>query len=1062
MSGRERTATPPQGQSAPLDRGTRARAENRLGTDLSGVRVARGVAADHATRAYNARALTTGNLVVLGSDAGAQDLGHELVHVAQRARFGTGPAVQSRTSDPAEAEARRLGPQVLSQGGPMAITAQPSARVNRNGGDDDAEPTAQERGWSFDPMAMDVATMDNMTLVTSTLAHREWVANHTILELDWEAHRIALDRLDIERDWRIELGHLWLTDIDEGVTNVVQLVAGVGGAIDVVRPPDALVSGGAVDLIDRPIMSAAQFQAMQAQQGYTPMPLDTYLAQVTQVTTSADEPSPNHIESQITVGAVNTAEAEEQAQLDAAYRQLFGLSGANSRFSPRDTRLPDAFGVQNNSKRVGNLSELIYGTSARNQYGYAGMLQDDSVQQNHPRTDYRRFFSNTDVSVKSRAPSAEVYNDPNRMRRFANYLEGQQSLLGTLPESNAFNRFMEVSARGRTAEQVRADALLAIDAGDVAAYRDLVGNPQALPHPTATKPTYQQAPVTRIYEGFLQDAPVQPASGGPDITTIAGLDDALTTGRITAAEHTNALNRLAASAQNQVIANTEFTSAHAQSFQNAFDALHPSLRPEAPDTPRRFHSSRSTTSAASRHPSRVQQFNAYLNAQTNMYNARGTLLHVPQADVAPYQALLRSPFTQEASPSGRTTRPNYTLAPVYRVYNGILAQTPVTDAAGNRYATIDEINTARDNGTLTATQHRQLIDRVGHMVARSVTADAPGAQAAHNRANRAATQEHVARMERANAYIRRAASPEYLASIERGGGLRGNVAVARNYGGRAAVLGAFMGAGQEYIFSENGLEDPLLRERMGRTAGREALRGGLSSTGETFAAQYGSQYMLREGMEVGATRAFLIRAGSRAVPGGLVDAGFEVHDILTDGKDNSAGEVSYRVGRAFVIGGSSAWAGAAAGAAVGSAVPVAGTAVGFVVGFLVGMGVGMFLNERIPTYDELQGPQRRRSQFRSSTAIDRALQSNRCPSHHRSRDSAMEIPLMPRAAERSPLQDYINQQVVGPPAPGYDNAHVTPAGTLPSTALSEEEINALSQWINATPTPQSGTATPAP
>ncbi|MEO0745736.1 MAG: DUF4157 domain-containing protein, partial [Pseudomonadota bacterium] len=1000
-SGRERTAKPPQGQSAPLDRGTRARAESRLGTDLSGVRVARGAAADHATQTYNARALTTGNLVVLGSDAGAQDLGHELVHVAQRARFGTGPAVQSRTSDPAEAEARQLGPQVLSQGGPLAITAKPTARVNRGGGDDEAEPTAQERGWSFDPMAMDVATMDNMTLVTSTLSHREWLANHTILELDWEPHRIALDRLDIERDWRIELGHLWLTDIDEGITNVVQLVAGVGGAIDVVRPPDALVAGGAVDLIDQPIMSTAQFQAMQAQQGYTPMPLDTYLAEVTQVTTSADEPSPNHLESQITIGAANTFEAEEQAQLDAAYRQLFGLSGANSRLSARDTRLPDAFGVQNNSKRVGNLSEVIFGTSAENFYGYRGMLQDESVQQNHPRTDYRRFFSNTDVSVKSRDPSGQAYNDPNRMRRFANYLDGQQSLLGTLPDSNAFNRFMDTSARGRTPQQVRADALLAIDAGDVAAYRDLVGNPQALPHPTATKPTYQQAPVTRIYNGFLQDAPVQPASGGPDITTIAALDDALTTGRITAAEHTAALNRLATNAQDQVIANTEFTSAHAQSFQNAFDTLHPSLRPEAPDTPTRYSSRRSTTSNAASHPSRVQQFNAYLNAQTNMYNSNGTLLHVPQADVAPYQALLRSPFSREASPSGRTTRQNYTLAPVYRVYNGILASTPVRDAAGNSYATIDEINTARDNGALTATQHRQLIDRVAHMAARSVAADAPGAQAAHNRANRAATQEHQARMARANDYIRRAASPEYLASIERGGGMRGDLSVARSYGGRAALLGAFMGAGQEYIFSENGFEDPELRDRMLRAGGREGLRSGLSATGETLAAQQGSRMMLREGMEMGATRAFLIRAGSRAVPGGLVDAGFEVHDILTDGKDNSAGEVTYRTGRAFVIGGSSAWAGAAAGAAVGSAVPVAGTAVGFVVGFLVGMGVGYAANEIIPTYADLQGPQRRRVPFRSSTAIDRALQSNRCPSHHRSRDSAMEIPLMPRAAERS-------------------------------------------------------------
>ena len=836
MSGRERTATPPQGQSAPLDRGTRARAENRLGTDLSGVRVARGVAADHATRAYNARALTTGNLVVLGSDAGAQDLGHELVHVAQRARFGTGPAVQSRTSDPAEAEARRLGPQVLSQGGPLAITAQPSARVNRNGGDDDAEPTAQERGWSFDPYATDVATMGNENLVTTTLMHRVWLSNHTILELDWEAHKIELDRLDIEREWRIELGHLWLADIDQGVTNVVQLVPGANGAIDVVAPPLDLVSGSAADISDRPIMSAAQFETMQAEQGYQKVQLADYLDQVTQFNTSVEETAPDQFQSQTFIGPTDTVQAEEMAELDAAYRRLFGVQLLTSRLSPRDTRLPDAFGNQSSQKRVGNLSEVTYGTSAENFFGLRGLLQDETVKQNHPRTDYRRYFSDIDTSVKSRDPTApKRYNSANPIERYGNYLEGQQTLLNTHVNKNPFEKFMEVSGRGRTEAQVRAQSQLAINADDFAAYHALVGNPFALPHETARKPTSQQDPVTRVYDGLLQDVPVQTGDGGAPITTVKGLDKALAEGRIGVVQHRAAIDSLARAAQSQLVPNPDFTAKQAEAFQSAFDDMDSSLKVEEapPKIPKRHRGQRDPTSKAAQNPVRVDQFKEnYLKRHSTMFAETGSLLHVAPADVRPYQELLRSPFARDATKSGVSPKQNYTREPVKQVYDGVLQTVNVKDTAGNVYKSMDEINTAKKNGTLTAREHYKLVDRIGRMAARTVAPDLPGAHEEYRnerRANKAQSAEIEARRKRANNYIKRNASPEYMSALSKGGGAYGKWSTVGTYGGRAGLLGAFMGAGQEWRHSESGFDDPELIGRMAWAAGRYGTRGGLAA-----------------------------------------------------------------------------------------------------------------------------------------------------------------------------------------------------------------------------------------
>jgi outer membrane protein OmpA-like peptidoglycan-associated protein len=76
------------GVGQPLDPARRAFFEQRLGADLSGVRVHAGAAADRAARDEHAYAYTFGEHVVLGDDAGDATLAHELVHVLQQRQAG--------------------------------------------------------------------------------------------------------------------------------------------------------------------------------------------------------------------------------------------------------------------------------------------------------------------------------------------------------------------------------------------------------------------------------------------------------------------------------------------------------------------------------------------------------------------------------------------------------------------------------------------------------------------------------------------------------------------------------------------------------------------------------------------------------------------------------------------------------------------------------------------------------------------------------------------------------------------------------------------------------------
>ncbi|MFJ8579385.1 DUF4157 domain-containing protein [Micromonospora sp. NPDC093277] len=109
---------PPIGSSGePLDAGTRALMEPRLGWDLAQVRVHTGRNAADSATALGAQAYTVGRHIVLGagagpgSDTGRRLLAHELAHVAQQARGESRGALHLKPgAPPAPAGSRKPRP----------------------------------------------------------------------------------------------------------------------------------------------------------------------------------------------------------------------------------------------------------------------------------------------------------------------------------------------------------------------------------------------------------------------------------------------------------------------------------------------------------------------------------------------------------------------------------------------------------------------------------------------------------------------------------------------------------------------------------------------------------------------------------------------------------------------------------------------------------------------------------------------------------------------------------------------------------------------------------------
>ena len=326
-------------------------------------------------------------------------------------------------------------------------------------------------------------------------------------------------------------------------------------------------------------------------------------------------------------------------------------------------------------------------------------------------------------------------------------------------------------------------------------------------------------------------------------------------------------------------------------------------------------------------------------------------------DVAGFRQFILDPFARGTTPQGRPSRQqNYQRSGLMRIYDGILQDRPLILPDGTSLSTIAALDVALQNNTITAAQHQAAVNGAAQQAAAKVVPNPEFTNAVQSRyaAARGRVPGAMSALD-----VRSALTPEYMKSLEHGGGWRGDLHAMRSYGGRGAFVGALSGMATEgWNMATDDQANPDAFERLARAGGREGLRGGATSALETYAASQGSRYVLQQGLARGSSRALATRVGARFVPGGVVDVGFEGYDMLTDERENSGREVGYRVARAFVIGGTSALAGATAGAYAGAAVgtaifPGVGTVVGFVVGVIVGAIVGFILSSLIPNYEEM-------------------------------------------------------------------------------------------------------------
>lgn len=214
----------------PLDAGTRADMEARLGADFSDVRVHDDGTARESAGHLGALAYTSGNHIVLGDGAtGAHTLAHELTHVIQQrqgpvagADNGGGLSVSDpadRFERAAEADARRVTSGSAPTAGPAAFppaaaeSPQPAAAVQRMVGGKEEESESEDEQQP--PQEVFVAepaprgTIQNLEQISyaTLLTMARWIDAQTAVLADAEISQRFID-LDTVAQKRQELDEL--------------------------------------------------------------------------------------------------------------------------------------------------------------------------------------------------------------------------------------------------------------------------------------------------------------------------------------------------------------------------------------------------------------------------------------------------------------------------------------------------------------------------------------------------------------------------------------------------------------------------------------------------------------------------------------------------------------------------------------------------------------------------------------------------------------------------------------------------------------------------------------
>lgn len=921
----ENNLTSSKGGGAPLPDNTRLQMENSFGTDFSKVRVHTNSSAVQMNKELRAQAFTHGHDIYFNAEKynpdhteGQRLLAHELTHTFQ------------------QKQSNKIMRQNHGEESNLSLI-------------ENVDQSEQISSEPFDPYAQSVQEFTNQALINALLDNDAWMLEHGSTDPEHDAHGTWKERLESERVRRVSIGHVWLdTYRNAESVAIFQLITAPNGSIDVVEVDNLeLIHGLPQNFSNSPLMTRDQFYSAVSQSNLTTITFEDF--------------------------QVGLQDSINMLMTDDHTSRTWGVSGANSYSSTRFNMMRNAFGNHNPQSRSGSIAEVFALTGQRSFYGF-GARDLNSVPWEHPSrgtmmgnyplvdsagsTPFNMGFDSVKMRMGGTSPSA--------ITRLGVYLQGYAEILD-MANKNNFSHFEKNAGSGRSSADIRSNLNLVVSADDAQVLRDLLSNPTS--HDltqsggVSDTPNYQRAALRRIYDGILRDTTVQPADGGQSLSTIAQLDTALADGRIDATEHHGILTRVAEAAAGQIVSNADFDMQTHLRYEAAFRDIHPDLRPQSPGNGPVLHTStRARTGRAASSQSRYDNFNNYLNRMASTIPEGTGALHVDIDDVGPLREFLRQPLAKDLTRTGRTAQnENFRRPQVRAVYNSVLANSPVQASNGTQFDSVDDIHAAYEANTIDPREYSRLMHRVGRMAANQVEGRTLDVVQSHNQA----VQQHNQRLTQyrqnldlTRAEIRSRNSPEYMASIDAGGGVRGRLRASGSYGLRGGGISALIGLGQElYSISTDGRETPDAYQRLFVTTGREGLRGGLSSAGETYFMARASESSLRQGATMSANRVLAQRIGARFIPGGVVDAGIEVGSMAFDNRENRSDEVAYRLTRAFIIGGSSAlaasYAGGAVGSAVGSVFPGIGTGIGFVVGLGVGMLVGAIANSLFPSYDEL-------------------------------------------------------------------------------------------------------------
>lgn len=137
-------------------------------------------------------------------------------------------------------------------------------------------------------------------------------------------------------------------------------------------------------------------------------------------------------------------------------------------------------------------------------------------------------------------------------------------------------------------------------------------------------------------------------------------------------------------------------------------------------------------------------------------------------DMTAFRDFVANPFVRETTPTGKAVKNiNHDRPALKRIYDGILQDRPFSLPDGTSLNSIDQLNTALKNYTLTAAQHQAAINTAAQAAAAKIVLNPDYNSTVQSRF---ANARNAIPNNMSAADVRSAVTPEYMYSASEGGG----------------------------------------------------------------------------------------------------------------------------------------------------------------------------------------------------------------------------------------------------------------------------------------------------